>query len=625
MDLSDYHLPVSQITLYFRPPLIDQPNPFSNILAKEAPVTLLLLNMAAVSEMVSEPMTADHSQHRQQLTDRLEILRNNERFCDVIVEVKGKEFKAHKAVLAASSPFFLTLLESNMRESNEHLIKIELEEATASIMEDVLKYVYTGNVSVTEESAHNLIATADYLFLPGLKSLGCDFLKGILATENCVFNYYFAERYHCVNLKEECRELIKSNFSAVMETDDFLNLDAKQVLEWVSSDDVTVSAEEEVFRGIVKWVHQSKSEREKEFSDLLQHIRLSSLDHNFLFNKLVKEELITTNNDCLNFVLSSLEPIFNPTLQRSIRPRACLQTQMNGIFVFGGRKALCYLSRENIWYQLPDMFIEHQNHATMQYRGKVYIFSDKNGSDFYVPSTNSWGAIKTWHPWYVGKFCSLFMLNEDITLYALIEGYISCAKILRYDPAKSEWKEVIGSFKVHCYGLCGVTDGYHIYVIGGSDSYYGKSGTTKVLRIDIEKGNCEEVVPMNEARRDAFGMSMNGKIYVAGGMQNSSVLNTCEMYDPATNEWHMMPSLDVWRHSSSMVCFQGSLYVIGGFNSHSRELSVEMFDSSANKWMRKSTIPIKNENGEEKKKNWHYKACSATVHKDVLKNQEKIS
>ena len=74
-----------------------------------------------------------------------------------------------------------------------------------------------------------------------------------------------------------------------------------------------------------------------------------------------------------------------------------------------------------------------------------------------------------------------------------------------------------------------------------------------------------------------------------------------------------------------MVCFQGSLFVIGGFHSHLRELSVEMFDSSANKWLKKSTIPTKNENGEEKKKNWHYEACFATVHKDVLKNQEKIS
>ena len=112
---------------------------------------------------ISESMTADYSHHREQLIERLHTLRNNERFCDVIVEVKGKEFKAHKAVLAASSPFFLTLLESNMRESKQHLIKIELEEATASIIEDVLKYVYTGNVSVTEESAHNLRIIFFYL------------------------------------------------------------------------------------------------------------------------------------------------------------------------------------------------------------------------------------------------------------------------------------------------------------------------------------------------------------------------------------------------------------------------------------------------------------------------------
>ena len=561
--------------------------------------------MEAVSERVSEPMTTDHSQHRQQLTDRLEILRNSERFCDVIVEVKGKEFKAHKVVLAAVSPFFLTLLESNMRESNEHLIKIELEDATASIMEDVLKYVYTGNVSVTEESAHNLIATADYLFLPGLKSLGCDFLKGILSTENYVFYYYFAERYQCMNLKEECREFIKSNFSAVMETDDFLNLDAKQVLEWVPRDDIIVSAEEDVFRGIVEWVHQSKSEREKEFSDLLQHIRLGSLDHNFLFNELVKEELITANNDCLNFVLSSLESIFSPTLQRRIKSRACLQTQFSGIFVCGGRKALCYLPHKNIWYQLPNMLMEHQNHAAMQYRDKVYVFSTCKPSvaEFYMPSTNTWGAFQLQCAWYVKKFCSLFMSHENMTLYTLIEQY-SWSDILLYDSVKCEWKvTVIRPDKVLQHGSCGVADGYHLYVIGGYDNLFrGYSGATTVLRIDIHvEGNCEEVAPMNEARYDAFGTAMNGKIYVAGGKQNSSVLNSCEMYDPATNEWQMMPSLDVPRHSSSMVCFQEALYVIGGFNSHSRELSVEMFDSSANKWMKKSTIPTKNENGEEKK------------------------
>ena len=201
---------------------------------------------------VSQPMTGDPSQHRQELIERLDTLRKNERFCDVTVAVKGKEFKAHKAVLAAASPFFLALLESDMKECNEQLIRIELEEATASIMEDVLKYVYTGNVSVTEDSGHNLIATADYLLLPGLKTASCDFLKENVSIENCVFNYYFADKYQCVELKEESCEEINSNFRVVMETEDFLNLDMKQVMEWVSSDDVTVSAEKDVFKGIVK-------------------------------------------------------------------------------------------------------------------------------------------------------------------------------------------------------------------------------------------------------------------------------------------------------------------------------------------------------------------------------------
>ena len=578
--------------------------------------------MAAVSEGVSEPMTADHSQHCVQLTDRLEILRNNERFCDVIVEVKGKEFKVHKAVLAASSPFFLTLLESNMRESNEHLIKVELEEATASIMEDVLKYVYTGNVSVTEENAHNLIATADYLLLPGLKSLACDFLKGILATENCVFNYYFAERYQCMNLMEECRELIKSNFSALMETDDFLNLDAKQVIKWVSSDDIIIKAEEEVFKGIVKWVHHNKSEREKEFPYLLHQVRLNSVHQDYLVNEMVKEELITTNNECLNFVLGFLKWILDPTLQCSIKPRTCLQTQVNGIFVCGGNKALLYHPNENIWYLLPDLLMEHQNHAAIEYGDKIYIFSNQSGGDYYVRSTNTWGAIQSDLKYIGVKLCSLLTLNEHKSLYAVSESSCYGCAVYDYDPVRNEWNRFVEYEKLQCWGACGVTDGCHLYIIGGTKGRVQKAlGSTKVLRIDPEAGNCEEVASMNEARHDAFGAAMNGKIYVGGGIQGSATLKTCEMFNPSTNEWQMMPSLNVPRHSSSMVCFQEALYVVGGMknkNRRIRELSVEMFDFKTNEWKEKSSIPVDYESEEEEKKNWHYKACSAAVHKDAL-------
>ena len=159
----------------------------------------------AKMEGVNELMSSDPSKHLQELGQRLDILRRNEGFCDITISVKGKQFTAHKAVLAASSPFFLTLLNSDMKESSEKLITVELEEATEAVMEDVLKYVYTGNVLVTEERAHNLIATANYLLLPSLKTMAESFLKDIVTTENCIFYYYFAEKYQCLELRKKAR------------------------------------------------------------------------------------------------------------------------------------------------------------------------------------------------------------------------------------------------------------------------------------------------------------------------------------------------------------------------------------------------------------------------------------
>ena len=146
--------------------------------------------------------------------------------------------------------------------------------------------------------------------MPGLKTAACDFLKVSVTPENCLYNYYFADKYQCTELKESSCEVIKTDFSVVMETDDFLNLNVKQVMEWVASDDVVVRSEEEIFHGIVKWVSHNKSEREKDFPELLRQVRLMSIPHDFLFNSLVKEELVTTNIECAYLICGSLGSIF---------------------------------------------------------------------------------------------------------------------------------------------------------------------------------------------------------------------------------------------------------------------------------------------------------------------------
>ena len=598
-------------------------------------------------EAVTHSMSADPSQHHDELIERINALRTKQRFCDVTVVVKGQEFRAHKLVLAAASPFFLSLLESQMKERTEDLIKIELQEATAHVMEEVLAYVYTGNVSLTAENGHDLIATADYLLLPGLKTMAEDFLKLHLTIENSVFNYCFAEKYQCCGLKEDSFKMINENFRKVMETADFLSLDENQVLNWVSSDDVIVEAEQDIFEGILRWVLHNRSEREENFPKLLQQVRLSSVSHEYLFNELLNEELIKTNLDCVNFVMECVKLIFNCRAGSSIKPaRKCLEKNESVIFACGGREAVCYLPAENKWHKLMNSTLEHKDHCMIQYRDRVYVFSPQMVEDnqshlveYYMPSTNSWGTIQTKFKFPDEKFIGLFVLDDNKGWWILTEAQHT-SYLYEYNLDKNIW---VGSFRcLDRWGACFVSDGHYIFIIGGTleESSFLENktkGTTEVKKIipadETENDEVEfkVVAPMNEARHDAFGAAMDGKIYVAGGKQrdenslSEKVLASCEVYDPSTDEWQVMPSLNVPRYSASMVCFKGALYVVGGLNMFKcGELSVEMLDSGVNEWHKKSNVleatddkkKVKQKRNKEKIR---YSACFATVHKNCLR------
>ena len=222
------------------------------------------------------------------------------------------------------------------------------------------------------------------------------------------------------------------------------------------------------------------------------------------------------------------------------------------------------------------------------------------------------------------------VLNGFSCLYAVTESS-RCNEIIAYNHEESSW-EIQGEYDIDLerWGACGVAVENRLYIIGGTNSGDSTAtGITKVERFDPSDEEVEEIAPLNEGRHDAFGASMSGKIYVAGGIQKNGhtcrVLNTCEVYDLSTNEWQLIANLSVPRHSASMVCFNGALYVVGGLKNTSgqitaRELSVEMFDSKTSEWKEKSIIPVGLESREERNKQIQYKACAAAIHEDVMHN-----
>ena len=98
---------------------------------------------------------------------------------------------------------------------------------------------------------------------------------------------------------------------------------------------------------------------------------------------------------------------------------------------------------------------------------------------------------------------------------------------------------------------------------------------------------------MQQERGHAFGVTTEGKIFLAGGFFEET-LKTCEMYNISINEWQLIGSLNVSRACGCMVCLKGTLYVLGGTDDYDdSKLSVECYNPAEDKWIEKTTIPVK--------------------------------
>ena len=230
-------------------------------------------------EDVQPIFDAEQAAFCMELAKRLNMLRRQDHLCDITLVTKDdKEFKAHRNVVSAASPFFSKFLQSDMKENQEGIVRFE--EISGAVIEDVLEFVYTGSVQVTQENSKDLIASANFLVIPGLKKLSGRFLEREMSKSNCISTFYFPELHQCDTLIIlNTRKFIHANFASVAEMDEFLNLEAKEVERRISSDFVVVEAD--AFKIVLKWIEQDKSGRKASFEEFFRHVRLAFLSPDF--------------------------------------------------------------------------------------------------------------------------------------------------------------------------------------------------------------------------------------------------------------------------------------------------------------------------------------------------------
>ncbi|VVA96640.1 unnamed protein product [Arabis nemorensis] len=135
---------------------------------------------------------------------------NNATLSDVTFVVEGRRFYAHRICLLASSDAFRAMFDGGYRENTAR--DIEIPNIRWEVFELMMRFIYTGSVSVTIEIAQDLLRAADQYLLEGLKRL-CEYIiSQDITVENIGNIYELSEALNAMSLRETCILFILEHF-----------------------------------------------------------------------------------------------------------------------------------------------------------------------------------------------------------------------------------------------------------------------------------------------------------------------------------------------------------------------------------------------------------------------------
>jgi hypothetical protein len=220
----------------------------------------------------------------------------------LIVGETNVEFKVHRLVLATHSDVMKKMLHGGLRESKEKVIS--LPDKDPSAFESLLKYFYTGCVTLNKSFICQMIELCDYYNVQGLKRVCCKWLSENLCVEDvCKFLTFSALADE--ELHDSCLNWLDDHITDVMGTVGFTQLGAKQLEEILSRDSLDVH-EIDLFESLQKWMGYDYDKRKNEGVALLEHIRLPMMTPTQLLGEVQASGLV--DMACVVKALTSLQP-----------------------------------------------------------------------------------------------------------------------------------------------------------------------------------------------------------------------------------------------------------------------------------------------------------------------------
>jgi N-acetylneuraminic acid mutarotase len=137
--------------------------------------------------------------------------------------------------------------------------------------------------------------------------------------------------------------------------------------------------------------------------------------------------------------------------------------------------------------------------------------------------------------------------------------------------------------------------GRSIYVVGGFER--ASNATTAAMeRYDLRRNRWSRVRPMPLALNHPTAVTYRGDLYVHGGYTGASDLTAPTgallRYDPERRRWRRLPSSPTPRAAHAVAVIGGRLYAAGGANDSGSLRSLEIYDFERRRWSSGPDFPF---------------------------------
>ncbi|KAI8786892.1 kelch ECH-associated protein 1 [Biomphalaria glabrata] len=534
------------------------------------------------------------SKYPEEAFTSINQFRQDDALCDITLIIKGERIRAHKLILAACSNYFRGMFMNGMREANSDEVELLEPSLTPEILRILVDFAYTYEILVTQMNVQSLLVSAIFLEMQRVVEVCSLFMEQQLDPSNCIGFYYFASMHGCLDLEIKAKKYIQEHFCEVIKYDEFLTLDAREMVQIVQQDELNVRCESEVFQAVVRWVEHDTENRLSQLEDLLERVRLSSLAPCFIEDQLERCYIIKKLPGCIQLLLDRLRRLkqHQHCLEKPRKPCKPLV-----IYVVGGfyRKLMdslkrleCYNPCSKEWTRLSDPPTPRCGAGVTSLQGSVFVLGGsvkmRNGNvdlasmEMYDPQENMW---HTKSPMAVPRNrVGVGVLDNMIYAIGGSTGGEQHRSTERYNPSTDSWEPIAPMNTVRTSAGVAVVNRL-LYAVGGFD---GKIRLQSVECYHPEENFWQEVEPLQTPRSGAGVAVMDGYIYAVGGYDGQNQLMSVERYDPRKNSWEYVSPLNKARSGIGVAVINNKLFALGGFDGGDFLSCVEIYDPSTDTW-----------------------------------------